>query len=105
MSNIAVVVKITAAPGKRDEVAAGLAKMFPTVEDEAGTILYILNEDLGNADVLWMYEYYTDQAALDAHSSSPAMAELLGSLGGDLMGAPPELIMVNPIRAKGVALD
>ncbi len=104
MSNIAVVVKITAAPGKRDDVAQVLGNMFPTVEEEAGTVLYILNEDLGNPDVLWMYEYYSDQAALDAHSGSPAMAELLGSLGGDLMGAAPELTVVNPIRAKGVAV-
>ncbi len=104
MSNIAVVVKITAAPGKRDEVARALDNMFPTVEEEAGTLLYILNEDLENPDVLWMYEYYSDGAALDAHSASPAMAELLESLGGDLMGAPPELTAVNPIRAKGVPL-
>ena len=104
MSNIAVVVKITAAPGKRDEVADSLGNMFSAVEGEEGTLLYILNEDLGNPDVLWMYEYYADQAAFDAHASSPAMAELLGSLGGDLMGAPPELIMANPIKAKGVPL-
>lgn len=105
MSNIAVLVKLTAVSGKRDEVAEALAAMLPAVEGEAGTILYILNEDLANPDVLWMYEYYADQAALDEHSSSPAMAELIGAFSSDVLAEPPELILVNPIKAKGVSIS
>jgi quinol monooxygenase YgiN len=104
MSKIAVLAKITAAPGKRDEVAAALAKMFPQAESEPGTELYILHDDAADGDVLWMYELYTDGDALQAHASSPAMLEAFGTFGGDLMGAPPELMMLNPRAAKGVAL-
>jgi quinol monooxygenase YgiN len=104
MSKPALIVKITCAAGKRDEVAAAMDNMFDHVEDEAGTILYILHDDAGDPDVLWMYEAYADQEGFQAHSASPAMMELFGTLGGDLMGAPPELIMVTPRRAKGLDL-
>jgi quinol monooxygenase YgiN len=104
MTKVGVIAKITAAEGRRDEVAEGLKKMIPTVEGEEGTELYILHEDTGSEDVLWMYELYRDAEALGTHSSSPAMAELMGALGGDLMGAPPELIVLHPVTAKGVDL-
>lgn len=104
MSKVAVIAKITAAPGKREEVAAALANMFPQVETEEGTEVYVLHDDAANADVLWMYELYRDGDALQAHSSSPAMLELFGVLGGDLMGAPPELSMLTPRQGLGVDL-
>ncbi len=104
MSKIAVIAKITCAEGRRDEVAEALEAMFPQVDTEGGTEIYVLHQDLGHPEVLWMYELYTDEAGLQAHSTSPAMAELFTKLGGDLMGAPPELIMVSPVRAKGVDL-
>lgn len=104
MPKIAVLAKITAAPGKRDEVAAAFDNMFSQVETEPGTELYILHDDSANGDVLWMYEMYVDGDALQAHSSSPAMLEAFGTFAGDLMGAPPELMILAPRGAKGVAL-
>lgn len=104
MSKIAVIAKFTTAPGKRDELAQALEKMLPQVETEDGTELYILSEDSGNADVLWMFELYTDGDALQVHSSSPSMMEFFGVLGGDLLAAPPELMMASPRVAKGVEL-
>jgi quinol monooxygenase YgiN len=102
MAKPALIVKITAADGRREDLLAELTKMLPQAESEPGTELYILHEDLGEANVVWFYELYTDQDALGAHSGSDAMAELMGSLGGDLVGAPPELNFVNPVGAKGV---
>ena len=75
--------------------------MFDQVQQEPGTEIYVLNDDAGNPDVLWMYELYADQDAFQAHSSSPAMMEFIGTFGGDLMGAPPELMMVTARRSKG----
>jgi quinol monooxygenase YgiN len=102
MSKVAVIAKITAAPGKREEVAAALTTMFAQVETEEGTEVYVLHDDNSNADVLWMYELYTDGDGLQAHSSSPAMLELFEVLGGDLMGAPPELSLLTPRQGLGL---
>jgi quinol monooxygenase YgiN len=44
---------------------------------------------------VWVYELYTDQAALDTHSKSPAMAEAIGAFGG-LLGGAPELNILTP---------
>jgi quinol monooxygenase YgiN len=101
MSKIAVIAKITTQPGKRADVVAGMASMMDHVETEAGTLKYILTEDQSQDDVLWMYEEYTDQAALDSHGSSDAMKALGGSIGPFLAGRP-ELFFTNTIRGKGL---
>ena len=101
MSNIAVIAKITAQPGKRADVVAGMASMMDHVETEPGTLKYILTEDQTQDDVLWMYEEYVDQAALDSHGSSDAMKALGGSIGPFLAGRP-ELYFTNTIRGKGL---
>ena len=101
MSKIAVIAKITSQPGKRADVVAGMASMMDHVESEAGTLKYILTEDQSDADVLWMYEEYTDQAALDSHGSSDAMKALGGSIGPFLAGRP-ELFFTNTVRGKGL---
>ncbi len=54
-----------------------------------------------DADVLWMYEEYADQAALDSHGSSDAMKALGGSIGPFLAGRP-ELFFTNTVRGKGL---
>jgi quinol monooxygenase YgiN len=101
MSKIAVIAKIIAQPGKRADVVAGMAPMMDNVETEPGTLKYILTEDQKDDDVLWMYEEYTDQAALDLHGSSDAMKALGGSIGPFLAGRP-ELYFTNTIRGKGL---
>ncbi len=100
MSIIAVVAKITAQPGKRADVVAGMASMLAHVETEAGTLVYNLLEDQADADVMWVYEEYADQASLDAHSSSDAMKALGGSIGPFLAGRP-ELTFTQVAGGKG----
>ena len=100
MSNIAVIAKITAQPGKRADVIAGLTSMLAHVETEPGTAVYTLLEDQADADVTWVYEEYTDQAALDAHSTSDAMKGLGGSIGPFLAGRP-EIFVTAIAGGKG----
>ncbi len=100
MSHVAVIARITARPGKRADVVAGMASMMDHVASEPGTLQYILTEDQNDGDVLWMYEEYADQAALDQHGGSDAMKALGGSIGPFLAGRP-ELSFTNLIRRKG----
>ncbi len=101
MSNIAVIAKITAQPGKRADVVAGMASMIAHVATEPGTAVYTLLEDQADADVMWVYEEYTDQAALDAHSGSDAMKALGGAIGPFLAGRP-ELFFASVAGGKGL---
>jgi quinol monooxygenase YgiN len=71
---------MVAKPGKRDELKAAFAGMFEQVTTEPGTRFYTLIEG-DDPDTLYMWEHYTDQAAMDTHMASSALADLHGKLG------------------------
>ena len=103
MSKIAVIAKLTARSGRRDDLVAALAPLSEAVEDEAGTEVYAVHLDTGDADVVWFYELYGDDAALAAHSGSEAMKSAGGALA-EVLAGPPEITLLSPVRAKGIAL-
>ena len=102
MPKVAVVAKLTAAPGKRDEVVDVLKDVVAATEQEAGTLVYAMNVEK-DGDVIWFYELYTDEAALGAHGGSDAMKAAGPKLAGKLGGAP-EIIQVVPVVGKGLPL-
>ena len=99
-TQIAVLAKVPAAPGKRAELAAALRQALIAAESEVGTLAYLLHEDAGDADVLWMYEVYANQEALDVHQSS-ATYKALGPAITPFLGGRPELTFMAPIGGKG----
>ncbi len=102
MSKVAVIAKITALPGKRAELIEAMGPMMDHVEaNEPDTLTYILTEDTGDDDVIWMYEEYANQEALAAHGTSEAMKEM-GMALRPLAGARPEVTVLNPVRGKGL---
>ena len=102
MSNVVVIAKITAVEGKRDELIAAMGPMMEHVEaNEPDTLKYILNEDTGDANVLWMYEEYANAEALAAHGQSEAMKNL-GMALRPLGAARPEITVLNPVGGKGL---
>ena len=46
MAQIAYVVKLTAAEGKRDEALAALGKLVAATEDEPGTVQYLMHTEV-----------------------------------------------------------
>ena len=102
MSKIAVIAKITALEGKRAALVEAMGPMMDHVEaNEPDTLKYILSEDASDENVIWMYEEYADQAALDAHGTSETMKELAMALR-PLAGGRPELTIATPVRGKGL---
>jgi quinol monooxygenase YgiN len=49
---------------------------------------------------IWLTELFADEAALNAHMSSPAMAEIAGALGG-LLDGPGDVRRLEIVRRKG----
>ena len=98
---VAVLAKIPAQPGKRDELVKALGAAIDNANTEAGTLLYILHTDDKDPDVVYFYELYTGQDALAAHGSSDFMKELGKSLR-DLAGGRPELTVLKPVIGKGL---
>lgn len=102
MSNVAVIAKITCQEGKRDDAVALFTDFIEYVKaSEPGTLIYALNTDAKDANVVWFYELYADADALKAHGSSDAMKAMGGKLAACLAGRP-EVTVVNPVAAKGL---
>jgi quinol monooxygenase YgiN len=62
--------RITAVPGKRDELAAILV---PGDAGMPGCLSYVVAEDPANADALWVTEVWTDAAAHRASLQLPSV--------------------------------
>jgi quinol monooxygenase YgiN len=102
MAKVALVAKMTAAPGKRDELVEAFGSLYDAVAAEEGTEVYALHLDAADADVVWFYELYRDGDALAAHGGSEAM-KAMGPPLASLLAGRPELTFLTPVRAKGLA--
>jgi quinol monooxygenase YgiN len=102
MSKPSMFVKLTAQPGKRDEVLAAFDRMLIAVAEEPGTEVYSVHVDNTDENAVWIFEMYTDEEALAAHSSSDAMGALFGELG-PLLGDGVTLVGTTAHAGKGLA--
>jgi quinol monooxygenase YgiN len=102
MAKLAVIARITALPGKRDEVMDALRPVVAATRGEPGTLVYAMHTDKAEEDVVWFYELYADDAALAAHGGSEAMKQAGGELRGKVAGRP-ELHMLDLVDGKDVS--
>lgn len=102
MAKTALLAKLTAKEGRRDELLAVIADIgMSNVAGEPGTEVYAAHKDQNDADVVWFYELYSDPAALEAHGGSEQM-KVFGRATREFMAARPELIFLDPAVAKGL---
>ena len=79
MSKVAVIAKITTVSGQRDEVVEILRDVVRGADAEPGTLVYAMNIDKADADVIWFYELYTDDAAFAAHGKGSEAMKAAGA--------------------------
>lgn len=104
MAQLAVHARFTAHAGRGDELVAAVDAMFPTVAEEAGTLVYAVHRDRDDPDVVVMYELYASEDALDEHGASAAAAEL-GRRLEDLLAEPPQVWSTRPRWAVGLEVE
>lgn len=75
MSERVMIATMVTKPGKRDELIEVFAKMFPVAAAEEGTQLYTLIKG-DEADTLYFFEQYVDQAAMDKHMGGEVLQSL-----------------------------
>ena len=98
---VAVLARIPAQPGKRDELVAALDAAIANAQTEEETRYYILHTNDADPDAVLFYELYENEAALIAHGTSDAFKELGRSLR-DLAGGRPEITRLTPVAGKGL---
>jgi quinol monooxygenase YgiN len=60
--------------GRRAEVLDILRELVDAAADEPGTLVYAMHEAADDPDTVVSYELFADEAALEAHKASPAVA-------------------------------
>lgn len=101
MSKTSLFVRMKTHAGKRDEALAALMAALPSAEAEEGTEIYSFHVDKADADVLWVFELYSDDDALGVHGQSAAVAEMFGVIG-PLLAEPPAMHVCDLHAGKGV---
>jgi quinol monooxygenase YgiN len=103
MSKVAIVAKMTAKEGQRDQLVEALQPLLEAVKGESGTEVYAMHTDASAPEVVWFYELYTDQEAMMLHGTSQTMKAVGGELAGLLAGKA-ELHFLEPAAAKGLSI-
>jgi quinol monooxygenase YgiN len=99
VGRIGLLVRIQSHPGKRLALLDTLNDYCENLDQEPGTEAFMIALDPSDDDVIWLYEWFTDQAALDAHRSSDAFADLMHRMP-ELVAVPPGVLPINPLRVR-----
>ncbi|KPV59356.1 antibiotic biosynthesis monooxygenase [Paenibacillus sp. A3] len=98
MSKYAMFGKLTAHPGKREELAKMMLEA-DTLNEMEGCIYYILHEAEEDPDVLWITELWESQEAHAASLKNEKVRELIGRCRHLIAEAGG--VKVRPIGGKG----
>jgi autoinducer 2-degrading protein len=96
---IAVDARVRVKEGRVDEYLAALAPLLEQVEQEPGTLLYVVARSEDDPHVFWTSEVYADEAAFAAHrggeahaAATPVFAELIDEA---------DVVKGEPVMGKG----
>ena len=101
MPKIAIYAKLTAVPGKRDELIEMLQDDVARAMDDVGTEVYVFHADKRDPDVVWAYELYTDKDALRVHVewAQHSLERIRPILAGE-----PLVELATPVGGKGLSI-
>lgn len=95
MTQIGLLAKIVAKPGKEEDLLAELRRMIAPTRNEPGCLKYVLHKSSANASEFWFVEEWTSRDALDKHTQTPHYRELKQRTPDFIASS--ELILLDPI--------
>jgi quinol monooxygenase YgiN len=94
-------VRMEALPGRGAALTDSLLRIAENMARSPACELYVVNRSADEADVVWITEMWTDEAA-----STAALGGELGQVGiediVELLAAPPDVIELFPMGGTGV---
>ena len=93
---ITVIAKLQITEGKMDEALGELKVLMSKIAKEEGTVLYSLNKEKSNPNILVIVEQYRDKDAFKFHSSTPHMREFFAK-SASFLGGKPEIVLMEEI--------
>lgn len=94
---VGLFVRLQAQSGGRALVLDALHRYADQLADEPTTELFVIALDPEDDDIVWLYEWFSDEAGLDAHRASEPFAELIAEIP-ELLASPPGLLRIDPLR-------
>ena len=90
--------KMTAAPGKRDEL---ISILLAGAANIPGCLSYIIAKDTDDANALWITEAWDSQASHDASLSLPSVKEAIAK-GRPLIAGFSDRVVTKPVGGTGL---
>ena len=92
-----LVVRLEAHPGARAVVLDALHRYADRLDEEPATEFFVISLDPDEVEVVWLHEWFHEQAGLDAHRAAPAFTQLMSELSSALV-SPPGVMRFQPLR-------
>ncbi len=92
-----MLVRLTAAEGMRPALLDALHRYSDGLEEEPGTEVFIVHVDPDDANIVWLYEIFHDDDAQNDHRAAEGFAQLMSELP-DMLGGPPAILRLDPLR-------
>ena len=89
--------RLTATDGMRPALLDALHRYSDGLDEEPGTELFIVHLDPDDTNVVWLYEIFHDEEAQAEHRAAEGFAQLMTELP-DVLGAPPAILRLDPLR-------
>jgi quinol monooxygenase YgiN len=90
--------KMTAAPGKRDEL---IAVLLDAVDNMPGCLTYIVAKDTNDANAIWITEVWDGQASHEASLSLPSVKQSIAK-GRPLIAGFGDRVVTTPVGGFGL---
>jgi quinol monooxygenase YgiN len=89
-------------PAKRDKAAEAATWMMTETHKEPGNLAYSFSGDFADPGLIYIFEKWESQEALDAHFAAPHMAKFQEMMGGfgvrNVSVEKFEIASVGPVR-------
>ncbi len=96
---IGLLVRVPVLPGLRAAALDVLHRYVDDLDQEPGTEAFLVCVDPDDSDVVWLYEWFRNEEALESHRSSPLFARLTSELPG-LIADGPGIMRLDPLRLR-----
>jgi quinol monooxygenase YgiN len=96
---VGLLVRIPTQPGMRAAALDVLNRYVDDLDQEPGTEAFLVCVDPDDADVVWLYEVFRDDASMQSHREAPLFGRLMAELP-DLVGDSPGIMRLDPLRLR-----
>ena len=95
---IGMLVRLNGRPGTRPALLDVLNRYTDRLNaEEPGTEMFMVCVDPDDADLVWLHEWFTDEAAQRAHQASAAFIDMMNEMP-ELLAKSPGVLRLDPLR-------